>query len=129
MGSGRQKDNWSVNNLYSHVQTKPRSFLGVLTKPDRIPIGEEPGWLQFIQNEKVPLLNNWYCVKQPSSDDLKHNWAWKEAREKENEFFAMTAPWCELEGLYQKYLRTSNLVERLSSTLSDLIAKRYVSVL
>lgn len=80
--------------------------------------------MQFIKNEKVALKNNWYCVKQPSSNELKLSWTWQEAREKENEFFATTAPWCELGGLYQKYLRTSNLVERLSLILSDLIAKR-----
>lgn len=73
-----------------------------------------------------PLENNWYCVKQPSSNDLKKNLTWKEAREMENKFFAATTPWCELEGMYQRYLRTSNLVERLSSILSDLIAKRHV---
>lgn len=100
-------------------------LLGVLTKPDRIPQGEEEEWLKFIKNSKEPLDNNWYCVKQPSSSDLKQNWTWKEAREKESAFFSMTAPWCELEPMYQKYLRTSNLVGRLSSVLSDLITKRY----
>jgi len=43
------------------------------------------------------------------------------------EFFATTAPWCELDEGYQKYLRTANLIERLSLVLSDLISKRYVS--
>ena len=100
-------------------------MLGVLTKPDRIPQGEEEEWLKFIKNSKEPLDNNWYCVKQPSSNDLKQNWTWQEAREKENAFFSTTAPWCELEPTYQKHLRTSNLVGRLSSVLSDLITKRY----
>jgi hypothetical protein len=106
------------------INTAEHHSSGVLTKPDRIPTGEEFEWLKFIKNEKEPLENNWYCVKQPSSNDLKQRWTWKQAREKESDFFAATAPWCELEGLYQKYLRTSNLVERLSSVLSDLIAKR-----
>jgi hypothetical protein len=98
----------------------------VLTKPDRIPVGEEHDWLPFIKNEKEALENNWYCVKQPSSNDLKNKWSWEEARRRENDFFASTAPWSELEAMYQKYLRTSPLVERLSSILSDLIAKRCV---
>ncbi|KAF8959975.1 P-loop containing nucleoside triphosphate hydrolase protein [Flammula alnicola] len=70
-------------------------------------------WLPFIRNEKESLENNWFCVKQPSSNDLKSNITWAQAR-----------AWCDLEGIYQKYLRTSNLVERLSSVLSDLISKR-----
>ena len=41
-------------------------------------------------------------------------------------FFSMTAPWSELDTICQKYLRTSNLVERLSSILLDLISKRLV---
>ena len=47
----------------------------------------------------------------------------------ENDFFSSKAPWCDLEGVYQKYLRTGNLVERLSSVLSDLITKRFVCFL
>jgi hypothetical protein len=98
--------------------------IGVLTKPDRIPIGEEMNWLPFIRNEKEPLENNWFCVKQPSSNDLKSNITWKQARQSEHDFFSTKSPWCELDSIYQKYLRTQNLVERLSSILSDLIAKR-----
>lgn len=97
---------------------------GVLTKPDRIPVGEEANWLPFIRNEKEPLENNWYCVKQPSSNDIRQKITWTEARQREDEYFSMTAPWSDLDTMYQKYLRTSNLVERLSSILSDLISKR-----
>jgi hypothetical protein len=101
-------------------------FQGVLTKPDRIPSGEEPSWLKFIRNEKEPLQNNWFCVKQPASSDLKNNWTWQQARIKEDEFFAATSPWNQLESMYVRYLRTKNLVERLSQVLSDLISKTYV---
>jgi len=95
-----------------------------LTKPDRIPTGEETNWLPFIRNEKEPLVNNWFCVKQPSSNDLKSNLTWDQARKREDTFFSSTAPWSELDSVYQKYLRTGNLVDRLSSILSDLISKR-----
>ena len=99
-------------------------ILGVLTKPDRIPIGEETNWIPFIRNEKETLENNWYCVKQPSSNDIKSGITWSQARQREQDFFAMTPPWSELDAVYQKYLKTSNLVDRLSSILSDLISKR-----
>ena len=87
-------------------------------------MGEEANWLPFIRNEKEPLENNWYCVKQPSSNDIRQKITWTEARQREDEYFSMTAPWSDLDTMYQKYLRTSNLVERLSSILSDLILKR-----
>ena len=104
------------------------NILGVLTKPDRIPTGEETNWVPFIRNEKETLENNWYCVKQPSSSDIKLGITWSQARQREQDFFAMTPPWSELDAVYQKYLKTSNLVDRLSSILSDLISKRSLSI-
>ena len=98
--------------------------LGVLTKPDRIPTGEEKGWIDFIRNEREPLENNWYCVKQPSSNELKAKITWSEARKRENDFFSGTPPWSELDPFYHRFLRTRNLITKLSSVLSDLITKR-----
>ena len=97
---------------------------GVLTKPDRIPLGEESNWLPFIRDEKEQLENNWFCVKQPSSMELKVKMSWTQARKMEEDFFSTKAPWSQLEETYQKYLKTSNLVERLTTVLSDLIATR-----
>ncbi|KAG7091489.1 hypothetical protein E1B28_010520 [Marasmius oreades] len=98
--------------------------VGVLTKPDRIDQGDENAWLGFIRGEEQCLHNHWFCVKQPSTSELNKGVTWAEARKRESDFFSMTAPWCDLDAMYQKYLRTSNLVDRLSIILSDLIAKR-----
>ncbi|KAF8161524.1 P-loop containing nucleoside triphosphate hydrolase protein [Crassisporium funariophilum] len=117
-------ENQGAHRLAKQYDPDGKRTIGVLTKPDRIPTGEENNWLPFIRNEKEPLENNWYCVKQPSSNDIKNNITWAQARQREDEFFSMTAPWSELDAMYQKYLRTANLVERLSSILSDLISKR-----
>ncbi|XP_006461470.1 hypothetical protein AGABI2DRAFT_192973 [Agaricus bisporus var. bisporus H97] len=112
-----------AHQLAKQYDPEGKRTIGVLTKPDRIPAGEEQSWLKFIRNEKEPLQNNWFCVKQPASNDLKNNWTWQQARQKEDEFFTATSPWNELEAMYVRYLRTKNLVERLSQVLSDLIAK------
>ncbi|KAF7428945.1 hypothetical protein PC9H_008182 [Pleurotus ostreatus] len=117
-------ENQGAHQLAKKHDPHGKRTIGVLTKPDRIPTGEEGRWLRFIQNEIEPLENNWFCVKQPSSNDLKQGVTWANARQRENEFFSMTAPWCNLESMYQKYLRTGNLVERASSILSDLISRR-----
>ena len=101
-------------------------MVGVLTKPDRIPAGEVANWLPFIRNEKEPLENGWYCVKQPGSEAIKRGITWAQARKEEEQFFA---GWSDrLDPVYMKYLTTSNLVERLSLILSDLISKRFASV-
>ncbi|KAH6910213.1 P-loop containing nucleoside triphosphate hydrolase protein [Coprinopsis sp. MPI-PUGE-AT-0042] len=117
-------ENQGAHRIARQYDPEGKRTIGVLTKPDRIPTGEESSWLPFIRNEKESLEHNWYCVKQPSSFDLRQNPSWADARRREDEFFSMTSPWSELDTHYQKYLRTSNLVERLSSVLSDLIAKR-----
>ncbi|KAG6810923.1 hypothetical protein H0H92_009758 [Tricholoma furcatifolium] len=96
----------------------------VLTKPDRIDTGDELNWISIIKNEKEPLENGWYCVKQPSSQQISNGMTWAQARNSEDDFFTCTAVWSELDPIYQKYLRTSNLVDRLSSILSELISKR-----
>jgi len=127
MGKEQSVPIFRVPHTFQNLLTKNYPPSGVLTKPDRIPTGEEGNWLPFIRNEKEPLQNNWFCVKQPSSNDLKSNITWKQARDRETEFFAITAPWCELDEGYQKYLRTVNLIERSSLVLSDLISKRYIS--
>jgi len=103
----------------------PTCTIGVLTKPDRIPRGEEGQWLRFITGQHEALKNGWYCVKQPDSQDLADRITWKDAREAENNFF-MQAPWLTLDSSYQDNLRTANLTDRLSIILSDLIAKRSV---
>lgn len=100
-------------------------LLGVLTKPDRIPSGETGNWLSFIRNEKEQLANGWYAVKQPGSQAIEQGITWEQAREQEDIFFATESGWCDLDPIYKKYLRTSNLVSRLSEILSDLISKRF----
>ncbi|KAF9047683.1 P-loop containing nucleoside triphosphate hydrolase protein [Panaeolus papilionaceus] len=117
-------ENQGAHHLAKEYDPKGKRTIGVLTKPDRIPISEEDNWVPYIRNEKEPLDNNWFCVKQPSTEELKTIKSWDDARTLEEDWFSCTSPWCELDGVYQKYLRTSNLVERLSSVLSDLIAKR-----
>jgi hypothetical protein len=98
---------------------------GVLTKPDRIPGGEEDEWLKFIKNQRVPFKNGWFAVKQPDSKTLKAGVSWARAREMENEFFSSQMPWSALDADYQQRLRTSNLTDCLSQILSELITKRY----
>ncbi|KAG5337798.1 hypothetical protein C0989_008853 [Termitomyces sp. Mn162] len=103
--------------------------VGVLTKPDRIPTGEEQNWISILRNEKETLENGWYCVKQPSSAEISAGMTWEKARKSEEEFFASTASWSDLDEMYKRYLCARNLVDRLSTILSDLISKRWVPAL
>ncbi|KAK7036327.1 P-loop containing nucleoside triphosphate hydrolase protein [Favolaschia claudopus] len=117
-------ENQGSHHLTKRHDPQGKRTIGVLTKPDRIPTGDEDNWLALIRNERDALENNWYCVKQPSSQDLKEGITWSSARAREQEFFSSKSPWAELDPVYQPYLGTPNLVQRLSSILSDLISKR-----
>jgi hypothetical protein len=102
------------------------NVLGVLTKPDRIPLGDEDDWIRFIKNDREPLVNGWYAVKQPNSKMLRAGITWADAREDENQFFTTTSPWAGLNADCQSRLRTRNLIDCLSRILSELIAKRFL---
>lgn len=114
----------SIVNDFGTCRKLIEISIGVLTKPDRIPSGEENRWLRFIRGEYETLQNGWFCVKQPNSKMLFQGITWAEARTQEDGYFSMTAPWSSLESTYQNYLRTSNLTERLSIILFELISKR-----
>jgi GTP-binding protein EngB required for normal cell division len=117
-------ENQGAHHLAKEFDPEGKRTIGVLTKPDRISPGDEDRWLNILRNQTEPLENNWYCVKQPSSISLTTGISWADARKQENEFFSMTSPWSTLDPMYQKYLRTSNLTDRLSTILSDLISRR-----
>lgn len=117
-------ENQGANRLTKLYDPDGKRTVGVLTKPDRIPSGEARNWLAFIRNEKESLANGWYAVKQPGSKAIESGITWAQAREQEDHFFATEPEWCDLDATYHKYLRTSNLVARLSEILSDLISKR-----
>lgn len=98
--------------------------LGVLTKPDRIPAGEEALWTPYIRNEKRPLEHGWFSVKRPDSQTIQAGITWEEARREEIDYFTSTSPWSTLHFEHQQHLGTTNLTEKLSNLLSALIAKR-----
>ncbi|KAI0628425.1 P-loop containing nucleoside triphosphate hydrolase protein [Trametes polyzona] len=117
------------HNQGAHQLTKAHDrdgvrTIGVLTKPDRIPLGEEDSWLRYIRNQEESLTNGWFSVKQPDSHALAEGITWEKAREQERQFFTTTPPWNKLDSEYQNHLGTSRLVERLSDVLTAKIAQR-----
>ena len=97
--------------------------VGVLTKPDRIPSGEEDRWLRFIRGEAESLTNGWFTVRQPATKDLEEGMTWERAREQERLFFSTTSPWSSDTDWSHRF-GTNNLTESLSKILSDLIKRR-----
>jgi Dynamin central region len=101
-------------------------MVGVLTKPDRIPAGEEAIWINKIRSGGEDGGIEYFSVKNPDSQDIRNGITYEEAREKEVDFFSTTTPWSNLELLCQRRLGTANLTKRLGQVLSSLIARRQV---
>ncbi|KZT22318.1 hypothetical protein NEOLEDRAFT_1171464 [Neolentinus lepideus HHB14362 ss-1] len=110
--------------LAKAADPEKKRIIGVLTKPDRIPIDDEGNWLGFIRNERDRLDNGWFCVKLPNSKALSTGISWEQARNEEDQFFSYTPPWSTLGSLEQKQLRTRNLTARLSDLLAQLISRQ-----
>ncbi|KAI0319289.1 P-loop containing nucleoside triphosphate hydrolase protein [Amylostereum chailletii] len=116
-------ENQSAHRLAE--QYDPRGFrtIGVLTKPDRIPAGEEDIWLRMIKADGGEKID-WYCIKNPGSKAIKGGITWEESRTQEREFFSQVPPWVTLEWIYSQRLGTDRLTHRLANTLTELITRR-----
>jgi len=102
------------------------SRAGVLTKPDRIPAGEEASWISKVQSGGENGGIEYYSVKNPDSQDIRKGITYEQAREKEAEFFSTRSPWSNLEWPYQRRLGTDKLTRRLGQVLSNLISEKRV---
>jgi hypothetical protein len=104
--------------------------LGVLTKPDRIPTGEEGSWIRRIQgyHDEEEGGIKYFSVKNPDSQDINSGITYEQARQREVDFFATQDPWASLDWVYKQRLGTEKLTQHLGQALSDLISKRQVFV-
>ncbi|KAH8110474.1 P-loop containing nucleoside triphosphate hydrolase protein [Phellopilus nigrolimitatus] len=114
----------SAYELAKDCDPKWNRTIGVLTNPDRIADGDQDRWIQILENKREPLDLRWFCVKQPNTAQLQQNITWKEAADKETEFFRTEKPWCSLRPSTTMLLGIQPLIEHLSRTLSNLIAGR-----
>ena len=101
----------------------------MLTKPDRIQEGDEPSWIKFITHEEEPQSVGWFCVKQPSTMELKEKNVQEVVRAKEREFFEETSPWKDIPEKYRKSLGTQGVSDCLYESLVRLSAERCVLVI
>ncbi|KAI9465219.1 P-loop containing nucleoside triphosphate hydrolase protein [Lactarius psammicola] len=117
-------ENQSAHRLASRFDPSGARTIGVLTKPDRIPAGEEAIWINRIQRGGKDGGIEYFSVKNPDSQDIRDGITYEKAREQEAAFFSTKAPWSNLEWLYQRRLGTDKLTTRLGQLLSSLISRR-----
>ncbi|KAI9441577.1 P-loop containing nucleoside triphosphate hydrolase protein [Lactarius indigo] len=117
-------ENQSAHRLAAQFDPSGARTIGVLTKPDRIPAGDEAIWINRVQSGGMGGGIEYYSVKNPDSQDIRNGITYEQAREKEAEFFSTKEPWSSLEWLYQRRLGTDKLTRRLGQVLYSLISKR-----
>jgi hypothetical protein len=98
---------------------------GVLTKPDRIPAGDDREWTSLVTcTDPHGGDMQWFVVKNPDSVALQQGVTWEESRQEETIYFASDPTWRSIGDEYKERLGTEHLVHKLSDMLSDLIVKK-----
>ena len=70
------------------------TYIGVLTKPDRLPVGSRAEKMKAVLNgDRFTLGHGYFVVKNPSQDDIDRGLTHRDARMEERQFFERTEPW------------------------------------
>ncbi|KAF2633997.1 hypothetical protein BU25DRAFT_427385 [Macroventuria anomochaeta] len=94
--------------------------MGVLTKPDRLRVGESPKDLANIfEGRRFSMGHGYFVVKNLNSEEIKQGLTLQDARRLENEFFTTVAPWSTHLRPYQARFGTLNMQQYLSSQLGN----------
>ena len=82
-------ENQEIREIAKTLDPDGRRTVGILTKADRIPEGQEATWMKILQNHQktYQLLHGYFAVKNPGQAELEEGLSNKEAREKEEQFF------------------------------------------
>lgn len=101
--------------------------VGVLTKPDRFPKGDDVNMIaQMLQGKKYQLGHGYFVTKQPGQAEMV-SISHADARIQERDFFARESPWNdELFNFCQDRFGTGCLQSSLSQKLAAMIVGRYV---
>jgi hypothetical protein len=100
-------------------------YVGVLTKPDRLPPGSRDDKLRAVlDGNRFPLGHGYYVVKNPGQDVIDRGLTHQEARVQERQYFEWSEPWNTTFRMpeYQGRFGT----EKLQSSLSVTLAKQMV---
>jgi len=95
------------------------TYIGVLTKPDRLPVGSRAEKMKAVLNgDRFTLGHGYFVVKNPSQDDIDRGLTHRDARMEERQFFERTEPWATTFRDYQVRFGTKALQKSLSETLA-----------
>lgn len=116
-------ENQGAHQLARQVDPHGDRTIPVLTKPDRIAVGEHENWIRFLENKTERFKHGWYCVKQSDQQQLNEGTTREQARENEISFFK-ASPWVGLSEPIKRHLGTRFLSPALGNILFELICQR-----
>jgi hypothetical protein len=116
----------AVNNSAAMIarDLSKDNIIGVLTKPDMMPIGDFEQWEQILRGQAHKVAHGWFVTKQPSQDSLTKGVSHAKARELEKTFFDTTLPWNELFRTMRPRFGTHALQAFLSEQLGGLLKRK-----
>ncbi|KAJ8108366.1 hypothetical protein OPT61_g8219 [Boeremia exigua] len=110
--------------LATRANVKDRC-LGVLTKPDRLPVGESPQYLaSILEGRHFAMGHGYFVVKNLNSDQIRQGMTHLDARQLEQRFFSEVAPWSTAFQAYQPRFGTVNLQKYLSAHLGNQVLSK-----
>ena len=99
-----------------------KQCVGVLTKPDMLPQGDDPDqWLKILSGKQFEVGHGYFVTKQPNSVQLKKGMTHAEARDEEFRFFQGT-PWNDAFCDFRSRFGTPALHRELTKLLAKEIA-------
>ncbi|OJI98433.1 hypothetical protein ASPVEDRAFT_59799 [Aspergillus versicolor CBS 583.65] len=105
--------NSSAARIMNDVRGAKQRALGVLTKPDRIPPGDELSqWIEILEGDKFALGHDYYVVRNNPDPSVEHS----VARQEEDAYF-MSGPWSTELAAYRERFGTRSLQSALSKLL------------
>ncbi|KAK4905113.1 hypothetical protein LTR49_025541 [Elasticomyces elasticus] len=115
--------NQEILELAKGIDPEGDRTLGVLTKPDLVDKGTEPGIMALVEGRADKLKLGWHLVRNPGQSDL--NDITFDRLHPEKEFFRSKAPWSALD--FEK-VGMDLLRVRLREVLSKLVRKEFSKV-
>ncbi|KAK8177923.1 P-loop containing nucleoside triphosphate hydrolase protein [Phyllosticta citrichinensis] len=115
--------------VYSQRAHAKDRTLGILTKPDRLPEGEElDRWRRILDGKLFACGHGFHVVKNPSQAELGREIDHATARLREKAFFEENEPWKTDFAMFQERFGTEKLQERLSTMLAQQILESLPSI-
>ena len=118
--------NQEVFNLAREADPKGTRTVGIVTKCDVVPAGDEGTPMDIALNIYEPLAHGWFAVKNRSTHDIKSGVTIQMRHEKEMHFFENQTPWSTLP---RDRKGVQALAAYLGRLLSEHIRKEFPSLI